>query len=129
MIQAGNGARFALKALTARWIAGEVGRQDFDGNRPVEAGVMGAINLPHPARANRVQDLVGSQPNSGDNGIWLQFYTGKGWLHSSGRFGIRSATAYILGNASGTSARCIYARKVAKCLLWNEMAIAIAASA
>ena len=30
-----------------------------------EPSVRGAIHLAHPARANRVQDLVGSQPNSG----------------------------------------------------------------
>ena len=58
MVQAGHGARLAFEALATCWIAGELGRQDFNGNRSVEAGVTGAIHLAHPACTEWRKDLV-----------------------------------------------------------------------
>ncbi len=39
-------------------------RENLDGHCALKPRVAGAIHLAHPARANRVQDLVGSQPSS-----------------------------------------------------------------
>ena len=58
MVQAGDGARFTLEALAAHGIAGEMRRQNLDGHGAVKAGVPGAINLAHPARAQRREDFV-----------------------------------------------------------------------
>jgi hypothetical protein len=68
MIQAGNGFCFAFKPLFADRIASEVCRQYLDGPCALKPRVSGAIHLAHPARSDRVQDLVRSQPNSG--GQW-----------------------------------------------------------
>ena len=64
MIQAGDGFRFALEALLANGIAGKMCWENFDGNGALQPRVPRTIHLAHPARANRVQDLIGSQPNS-----------------------------------------------------------------
>jgi len=56
------------------------------------AAYLGAIHLAHPARTNRVQDLVGPKRTPQDSGISPQFYTERSWLPPSGTRGIRSAT-------------------------------------
>jgi hypothetical protein len=57
MVQAGDGASFALKAL------GEVTCADLDGDGAIQAGVPRAKNLAHPACTQRSDDLIGPQPS------------------------------------------------------------------
>ena len=64
MVQTGDRARFTLEALSHGDVVGEMGRQHFDGDRPIEPRVLGAINLAHPAGSNRGEDLVGAEPGS-----------------------------------------------------------------
>ena len=57
-------ARFAFEALAHPRIADAMGRQHFDGHRPIESGIAGTIHLAHPARPERVDDLIRSKPRS-----------------------------------------------------------------
>ena len=59
MIQAGNGARFALESLTQFGSIGKVIRKDFDGNGAVEPRIPGAVHLSHPTCANCREDFIG----------------------------------------------------------------------
>ena len=49
MGQSGRGAGFAQEALPARRVGGEVGGEQLDGNRPVEAQLARQVDDPHPA--------------------------------------------------------------------------------
>ena len=60
MIQAGNGASFALEPLSQFRTISKMRRQNLDGDNAVEAGILGAVNLTHPARANTGEDFVGA---------------------------------------------------------------------
>src|SRR5262249_18909273 len=55
VIQRGDGARFALEAF-GKLLAG-----NLDSDHAVEAAVAGVVDLPHAARADRRDDLVGSE--------------------------------------------------------------------
>ena len=61
MTQRRNEPGFAVEALPELRFAGERGRQNLDGDDPIEARVTGAIDLAHAARADRGLDLVRSQ--------------------------------------------------------------------
>ena len=61
MIQAGDGARFAVEPLAQSGSIGKVIGKDFDGNDALQAGIPGAVHLAHPARANCREDFVGAQ--------------------------------------------------------------------
>ena len=56
-----DGLRLALEALARFGRRGHVRRQDLDGDRPLEPRVLRLVNLPHPARADRRDDLVGTE--------------------------------------------------------------------
>ena len=58
VIQAGNGARLAFEPLAAFRLIGEMSGKNLDGDDPVQAGVAGAINLPHSPCAGRRDDFV-----------------------------------------------------------------------
>lgn len=58
MIQAGDGFRLALEALANVRVRGEALGQDLDRDRSVEGHVARAIDLSHPTRAQRRDDLV-----------------------------------------------------------------------
>jgi len=58
MIQARDGFRLALKALAATRIIGEMLRKNLDGDGTFQAGIAGAVDLSHSARANRRKNLV-----------------------------------------------------------------------
>ena len=59
MGQRRNRARFALEAVTRRRIGADIGRQHFQRDRAIEAGVACLVDLPHPAGAEWRGDLVG----------------------------------------------------------------------
>ena len=59
---------FLFEALEACRVGGEFAGQDFDGHRPPEASVARAEDLPHPARTNPRDDLVGSESRTGSDG-------------------------------------------------------------
>ncbi len=51
--------------LLQRGIAGDVLGQDFDGDRAVEAGIAGFVDLAHAASAEGGDDLIRTKPNAG----------------------------------------------------------------
>src|SRR4029077_14690179 len=53
-----DGARFALKTVTRRRLSRELRRKNLDSDRTIETLVDRAINLAHPACADRRDDLV-----------------------------------------------------------------------
>ena len=61
MIERGNGARLTLEPLPDLGTVGRTFRQDFDGDRPMQAGVNGAVHLAHASSADRGEDLVRAQ--------------------------------------------------------------------
>jgi hypothetical protein len=58
MVQARDGSGFALEALALIWIDRKVLGKNFDGNGTVEAGVIGFVDLAHPAGAKGREDFV-----------------------------------------------------------------------
>ena len=58
MVQRGQCLRFALKPRQVVGVIGQRGRQDFDGHVAVELGVARAVDLAHPASAQRREDFV-----------------------------------------------------------------------
>jgi hypothetical protein len=61
MIQTGNRLRFALEALLASRVRGKMSREDLDSDSTFQSCVPGAINLSHPARAERLNNLIRSE--------------------------------------------------------------------
>ena len=57
VVQAGDGPRFAREARAALSVGAQFCGEDLDGDRAVEAGVAGLVDLAHSARADAV-DLV-----------------------------------------------------------------------
>ena len=68
--------------------------QDLDGDRPLQPRVPRLVDLSHPARADRGEDLVGTEP-----GTCRQRHFSSGLLHSIS-FGIIAPT----GGDSATQA-------------------------
>ena len=64
MVQAGNGFRFALKSLLAHRIGGKLSWQNLHRHIALQPRIPRSVHFTHPARTERVQDLVGSQPNT-----------------------------------------------------------------
>ena len=64
MVESRSGARFALEAFP-RSLRRKSLRQNFYGYVAMEPRVVGAIHLAHPTRANRRENLVGSQTSPG----------------------------------------------------------------
>jgi hypothetical protein len=60
IVERRNRARFVFEALSRLGIVGQRPNQHFDRDRPVEPRVARAVDLPHPARAKRRQNLVRS---------------------------------------------------------------------
>src|SRR3989442_4314137 len=58
MIQAGNGLRFALEALLANRIRGELRGQNFDRDGALQPRVAGAVNFAHAPRTKRHADFI-----------------------------------------------------------------------
>ncbi len=58
VIQGGCGLRLLYEAGLGRGIAGEFGREKFQGHDPVETGVLGLVDLAHSSLADLGEDLV-----------------------------------------------------------------------
>ena len=56
---------FRFQSFQPLGIRGQGRRQDLDGDVPAEARVPRPVHLPHPARAERRQDLVGAKTRAG----------------------------------------------------------------
>ena len=83
MRQRRDGPRLAVETRGHQRIAGDMRRQHLDRYLPVQAGIARAIDLPHPARAERVDDFVRTQPGRGSQ-----------W-HSGGNY-VRAATGCLI---------------------------------
>ena len=68
MIQRRDRLRFALKAATRVGIGRDVGRKDLDRHGAIEPRVARLVDLPHPARPDRRDDLVRPQAGTGGDG-------------------------------------------------------------
>jgi hypothetical protein len=64
-IQARYRARFALAAVSQRHVVGQMCRHYLDGDDAIESRIPGAVDLPHPADAERGEDLVRAEMGSG----------------------------------------------------------------
>ena len=58
MVERGGGASLALEALEHPWLALELAGQELERHSPPQVGVFREIDGPHPARADRLEDLV-----------------------------------------------------------------------
>jgi hypothetical protein len=58
MIQAGDGASFALKPLAQFGSVGKMEWQYLDGDNAIKTGVSGFINLAHAARTDSGENFV-----------------------------------------------------------------------
>jgi len=62
--QGGQHPGFALEALQLGGIAVKCARQGLDGHLPIQDRIVGAIDLPHGARAEQAADLVAPEPGA-----------------------------------------------------------------
>jgi len=67
MVERGNGLGLALEALE-RVGRARIGGQHLDGHDAVQPRVARAIHLPHAARAEGAEDLVGTEARAGGKG-------------------------------------------------------------
>jgi|GEM_PF-2811311 len=65
MVQRARRARFEFEATQTVHVAGQIGREDLDGDVPPETGVEGLVDLSHTSRANRGEDAVGTKLDAG----------------------------------------------------------------
>ena len=68
VVQSGGGSRLPLEPLQASRIRRQPGRQDLDGDLALKPRVPGPVNLPHPAGAERAQQLVRAKPRTRGSG-------------------------------------------------------------
>src|SRR5262249_19624819 len=64
MVQGGDGARFALEALTRLPVDGKVWRQHLDRDLAAKARVLGAVDLAHASGAHAPFDSTRTDPSS-----------------------------------------------------------------
>ena len=69
--------RLALEAGQRVGIGGDGLREDLDRDVAVELRVPRAVDLSHPARAQRREDLVGAEAGAGDEGQCVVEYTSR----------------------------------------------------
>ena len=74
MVQGRGGTRLELEPPQAFGIARELGGQNLDRDGPRQADVDGLVDLSHPPRAERREDLVGPEALAGDRVTWAGFY-------------------------------------------------------
>ena len=65
VIERGDGAGLALEPLQPLRARGHLGRQHFESDVAAEPRVPRAVDLAHPARADRRDDLVGAEAGAG----------------------------------------------------------------
>ena len=66
VVQDSRGPRLLLEAAQAVGVRGERRRQDLDRHVAAQPRILRPVDLSHPARAERREDLVGAQPCSAD---------------------------------------------------------------
>ena len=64
MVERGEDLRLAAEPGQALRLVGDLGREHLEGDVAPELEVAGAEHLPHPARADRLEDLVVPDPGS-----------------------------------------------------------------
>src|SRR5262249_6992415 len=64
MIESRGRAGLLFEALQTRGVRGHFRRQDLDRNFPRQAHVTSPVNLPHAPRAERSEDLVGTESSA-----------------------------------------------------------------
>ena len=65
MVQGRDGPRLALEAGQAIGVLGDLVGEDLDRDLAAQAGVAGAVDLPHAAGPEEVDDLVRPESGSG----------------------------------------------------------------
>ena len=68
MVQRGDRTRLALEASPRIGVAGDFTRKNFDGNRAIETSIVGFVDLTHAAGAQRADDFIRTEPDSGVEG-------------------------------------------------------------
>ena len=68
MVERGDRPRLALETRPQIGVAGGFTREDFDGNRAIETSVVGFVDLAHAAGAQRADDFIRTEPDSGVEG-------------------------------------------------------------
>ena len=64
MVERGGGARFALEASEAFGVAGDVRREQFQRDKPIEPRVARLVDLAHSACPKRSDDFIGSESSA-----------------------------------------------------------------
>ena len=93
VIEAGSRAGLPLEAGADFGICGKLFGEHFDRDRAVEAAVLGEVDLAHPARAERAENLVGAESCARDE-----------W-HEAGRLAQRPCAAQWYGAGVRGAAR------------------------
>ena len=107
MVQSRHRTRLALEAREPIGVALGLGGEHLDGDLAAEARVAGAIDLAHPAAANRADDFVGSETCADGYGVERAQSPAISWLGSA-RCGCisRSLTAFaVIWGRAAISAR------------------------
>jgi hypothetical protein len=68
VVECGDGLRFTFEALAEIGVPGQARRQYFQGHRPAEPQIAGAVDLPHAAGAERRVYFVRPDPGAGCEG-------------------------------------------------------------
>jgi hypothetical protein len=77
VIQCRDRAGFALEALAPIRVAGDVGGEHFNGDRPIEARVVRFVNFTHAAGSEGGEDLVRAKAGAaGEDQRFVVDYTG-----------------------------------------------------
>jgi hypothetical protein len=63
VVQAGNRTSFPLESFTCLGLGGDVLRQDFDGDRAIEARVSGPVHFAHATGTKRGDDFIRPKPS------------------------------------------------------------------
>ena len=64
MVEPRDGPGLAFETLTRGLILSDVWREDFDGDRPSEAGVRGSVHLAHSTGANGADDFIRTESSA-----------------------------------------------------------------
>src|SRR5690348_14351328 len=72
MIQSRGGLRLALKSGQGLWVAEDLIGQELEGNKAMQAGVLGLVHHSHASAANLLDDLVVGDflANHGSGMLW-----------------------------------------------------------
>ena len=65
VIERRDRAGLAFEPFAPVGVGGKLCRQDFDGHRPVEPRVAGAVHLSHPAGAKQAGDFIRAEARAG----------------------------------------------------------------